>query len=226
MGCPGAPPHPPPPLGRPWLHPPPPRIGGMPMGPPPLPAAALRGSGTHPGPLRVAQANVTSLRLHWHTVAEWRVDVVLISETRLTEVAQQVCPARGLGVAGIMGGLPWNPRGGGASGMRRPGGILVRQGNPARQVLPPKGAPERGGLPRPGSMALTARSWWGWGGERIPCMPRRLTVSPPRPHNTWRAMGRPPSWCGGTSTSTQPPAVGPPVCPGVSPGPPARRRGP
>ena len=31
----------------------------------------------HPGPLRVAHANVSSLRLHWHTVAEWRVDVVL-----------------------------------------------------------------------------------------------------------------------------------------------------
>ena len=31
----------------------------------------------HPGPLRVAHANVTSLRLQRHTVAEWRVDVVL-----------------------------------------------------------------------------------------------------------------------------------------------------
>ena len=34
--------------------------------------------------------NVTSLRLHSHTVAEWRANVVLISETRLTAIAQHV----------------------------------------------------------------------------------------------------------------------------------------
>ena len=44
--------------------------------------------------MRVALANVTSLRLHWHTVADWRADVVLITETRLTVVAQQVMRAQ------------------------------------------------------------------------------------------------------------------------------------
>ena len=29
--------------------------------------------------MRVALANVTSVRLHWHAVADWRADVVLIS---------------------------------------------------------------------------------------------------------------------------------------------------
>ena len=49
--------------------------------------------------MRVALANVTSLRLHWHTVADWRADVVLITETRLTVVAQRVMRAQ----AGALG---------------------------------------------------------------------------------------------------------------------------
>ena len=89
-------------------------------------------------------ANVTSLRVHWHTVADWRADVVLISETRLTAAAQRVmrAQARALGWQDFLG-APLESRGGGASGMRHHGGvgILVRQGIPARQILPPKGAP-------------------------------------------------------------------------------------
>ena len=59
-------------------------------GPPPPPLLRCVDVHPYPGPLRVAQANVTSLRMHWHTVAEWPVGVVLLSETRLTAVAQQV----------------------------------------------------------------------------------------------------------------------------------------
>ena len=64
--------------------------------------------------MRVAQANVTSPRLHWHTVAEWRADAVLISETRLTAVAQQEMRAQ----AGVPGwqafwGAPLESPGGG-----------------------------------------------------------------------------------------------------------------
>ena len=49
----------------------------------------------------MAQANVISLRLHWHTVAEFklRVDVLLLFEPCLPAVAQQVMRAQ----AGALG---------------------------------------------------------------------------------------------------------------------------
>ena len=99
----------------------------------------------HPGRMRFALANATSLRLHWHTVANWRADVVLISETRLTAVAQRVMRAQA-GASGWQAfwGAPLESLGGGgASGMRQEGGvrILVRRGVPARQILLPKGVP-------------------------------------------------------------------------------------
>ena len=92
----------------------------------------------------VAPANVTSLRLHWYTVADLRADVVLISETRLTAVVQRVMRAQA-GASGWQAfwGAPLESRGGGgiwdapAAGV----GMLVRQGIPARQIVPPKGAP-------------------------------------------------------------------------------------
>ena len=95
--------------------------------------------------MRVALANVTSLRLHWHTVADWRADVVLLTETRRTAVARRVMRAQA-GASGwqVFGGHPWNPGGGGGGIWDAPAGgvgILVRQGIPARHVLPPKGAP-------------------------------------------------------------------------------------
>ena len=93
--------------------------------------------------MRVALANVTSLRLHWHTVADWRADMVLISKTRLTAVAQRVMRAQA-GASGWQAfwGAPLEPRGGGIWDAPAGGvGILVRQGVPARQILPPKGAP-------------------------------------------------------------------------------------
>ena len=94
--------------------------------------------------MRVALANVTSLRPHWHTVADWRADVGLISDTRLTAVAQQVMRAQA-GASGWQAfwGAPLESQGGGIwdAQARGGGGILVRQGIPARQILPPKGAP-------------------------------------------------------------------------------------
>ena len=70
--------------------PPPPRCWAF----PPLLLLRCGDVKPHPGPMRVALANVTSLRLHWHTVADWRADVVLITETRLTGVAQRVMRAQ------------------------------------------------------------------------------------------------------------------------------------
>ena len=80
--------------------------------------------------MRVALANVTSLRLHWHTVAAWRADVVLITQTRLTAVAQQVMRAQA-GVSGWQAfwGAPLESRGGGIWDAPAGGvAILVRQG--------------------------------------------------------------------------------------------------
>ena len=80
--------------------------------------------------MRVALANVTSLCLHWHTVADWPADVVLITETRLTALAQRVMRAQA-GASGWQAfwGAPLESRGGGggiwdalAGGV----GILVR----------------------------------------------------------------------------------------------------
>ena len=55
--------------------------------------------------------------------------------------ASDARPGRGLGLASFLGGALGIP--GGASGMRQLGGvgILVRQGIPTGQILPPKGAP-------------------------------------------------------------------------------------
>ena len=62
---------------------------------PPLPSRrCAAGIHRHPGPLRMAQAKLTSVHMPLHTVAEWRVDVVLLSETRLTVVTQQVMRAQ------------------------------------------------------------------------------------------------------------------------------------
>ena len=87
----GTPPLSPPAAKATGAPPPPPRPGGT---PPPLLLLRYGDVEPQPGPMRVAQSNVTTLRLRWHTLAEWRPDVVLISETRLTAVAQQVMRAQ------------------------------------------------------------------------------------------------------------------------------------
>ena len=120
------PPIQPPPLAGATVAPPLPVSVGCqrdpPASPPPFVLLHCGDVEPRPGLLRVAQANVTSIHLHWHTVAEWWVDVVLFSETRLTVVAQQVmrAQARAAGWQAFRG-FPRNA-GRGASGMRQPGG--------------------------------------------------------------------------------------------------------
>ena len=121
----------------------------------------------HPGSLRVAHANVTSLHMHWHTVAEWLVDVVLLSETRLTAVAQHVirAPAGASGRKAFCG-APLGG-GGGASGMRRPGWweSLCTRASQRDTYSPPKGRPgtRRTHSPRPcGTPPGGAMFWWDW----------------------------------------------------------------
>ena len=160
MDGPGAPPQPPPPRWGDRGPTPPPASVGCRRDPPPLLLLRCGDVEPHSGPLRVARANVTSLRLHWHTVTEWRVDVVLLSETRLTTVAQQVMRAQA-GASewqALWGGAPLESRGGGgggAAGMRGGAGNSGAPGH-SRETSPPppRSAPERGGLPRPGPMAL------------------------------------------------------------------------
>ena len=132
-----------------YLHPPTgsgPRAGTPPppvLGLPPLLLLRCGDVEPQPGPKRVPLANVTSLRLHWHTVADWRADVVLITETRLMAVVQRVMRAQA-GASGWQAfwGAFLESRGGGTWDAPAGGlGNLVRQGIPARQVLPPKGAP-------------------------------------------------------------------------------------
>ena len=44
----------------------------------------------HPGPLRAAIVNTTSLRLHMDEVTSWDVDVILVQETKLSALGQRV----------------------------------------------------------------------------------------------------------------------------------------
>ena len=92
-------------------------------GSPPHTTAALRGRETHLEPKRVAHANVTSLHLHWHMVAEWRADVVLNSRTRRTAFAQQVMRAHAGPSGGrAFSGAPLESQGGGGLGFACRGG--------------------------------------------------------------------------------------------------------
>ena len=63
---------PPPPVASAAVRPPPPPT---PDPPPPLLLMRCGDVEPHPGPVRLTLANVTSLWLHWHTVAEWWADV-------------------------------------------------------------------------------------------------------------------------------------------------------
>ena len=97
----------------------------------------------YPGLLHVARANVTSIRLHWHAVSEWRADVVLISETGLTVVAQQLVRARD-GASrwqALWGALLESPGGGGIWDMPAGGGGSSCPKTLPRDKSPPKGAP-------------------------------------------------------------------------------------
>ena len=144
--------------------------------------------------------------------------MVLISETRLTAVAQQVMRAQA-GASGWQAfwGAPLESRGEGIWDAPAGGvGILVRQGILTTQILPPKRTPrtETDALAQTlwHSPPPSATSWWAWGGGRIPCTlmwhtafrPTRplIGLSGTTPHSTWRATGRPRSWWGEISTLT------------------------
>ena len=93
----------------------------------------------HPGPLRVAVSNNTALRPHCHTIFAWEAYVLLLGETGLTATGQSVMArlAREAGWQSFWG-APLESRGGGIWDCP-PGGtaVLVRQGLPAWQVMPP-----------------------------------------------------------------------------------------
>ena len=165
--------------------------------------------------MRVSLRNVTSVCLHWHTVADWRADVVLNSETRLTAVAQQVLRAQ----AGASGwqpfwGAPLESPGRGRRGMGctgRGGGNPGPPGHHSQANSPPKGALRNEAAPSPnpcGTPPVGATSWWAWVERRIPCTPKWRTVSRAShpltglfgttPHGTWRVTGPPRSSWGGS----------------------------
>ena len=91
---------------------------------------ARRGD-VHPPPgllLRIAVANVTSLRAHLDTVLAWEVDVLLLSEMHLTATGQRVVAARAREAG-------WQPSRG-APLESRGRGVLVCQGHLAQQEKP------------------------------------------------------------------------------------------
>ena len=81
--------------------------------------------------------------MHWHTVAEWQVDVFLHSETHPTAAAQQVlCAHTGASWWQVSWGALLESREGGVWDATAGGlGILVRRGIAATQLFPTKGAP-------------------------------------------------------------------------------------
>ena len=122
-------------------------------------------------------------------------------------------PGWGLRTASFLGRALGAPGEGHLGCTSRGGGHLGSPGHPARQILPPKGAPRSLGTrrtpsPKPrGTPPAGVMSWWAWGGGQIPCMPRWRTASPPSrpstgssgttPRDTWRATELPPNWWGG-----------------------------
>ena len=92
----------------------------------------------HPGPLQVAVSNVTALRPSCHTVFAWEADVVLLGETRLTATGLSHGATGPRSRLAVLLGAPLESRGGGIWDCP-PGAtaVLVRQGLPARQVMPP-----------------------------------------------------------------------------------------
>ena len=75
--------------------------------------------------------------MYWHTVNDWPVDVVVLSETRLTATNQWVIGARAHESGGQTFGEPLLDSCGG-------GGVPVRCAIPVRQTLPSKIAHEDG----------------------------------------------------------------------------------
>ena len=80
--------------------------------------------------------------------------------------ASNARPGRGLGVASFLG-RPLESQGRGVFGMRRPGGVLVHQGIPARRPPPQRGVPEQGRLTRPDLVALHPKVPCSGGSETL-----------------------------------------------------------
>ena len=103
----------------------------------------------HPGAIARGASQCHGLRMQWHTVAEWQVDVVFLSENPLDggHLASDVCPGGNLGLAAFLRHACEILAGGGAASLMLAAGgvgILVPQrqrGCPARHVLPPTGFP-------------------------------------------------------------------------------------
>ena len=94
------------------------------------------------GPLRIAVANVTSLRAHLDTVFAQEAGVLLLPETHLTAIGQRVMApwAREAGWQAFWG-APLQSRGGGIWDCPLGGiGVLVLQGHPVREEKPRAGA--------------------------------------------------------------------------------------
>ena len=152
--------------------------------------------------------------------------MVLLSETRLTAVAQQVmCAQAGASGWQAFWGAPLESRGGGGGGIwtRRPGG----GGHPCTPRHPneigtpaQRGTPGRGGLGGLGLVALhpvvpcPGRPWTGVGVPVRLGGLRRLLAGDPQPGllgpgRPVRGTGRPLSWWEGISTLTSTACYGP-----------------
>ena len=94
----------------------------------------------HPGPLRTAIVNTTSLRLHMDEVTSWDVDVILVQETKLSASGQRVLRGalRQRGWV-VFWGAPLETRGRGIWDVPEGGvAVLVRDGHAAEAAKLPK----------------------------------------------------------------------------------------
>ena len=94
----------------------------------------------HPGPLRTAIVNTTSVRLHMDEVMSWDVDVNLVQETKLSTSGQRVLRGA-LGQRGwmVFWGAPLETRGRGIWDVPEGGvAVLVRDGHTAEAAKRPK----------------------------------------------------------------------------------------
>ena len=94
----------------------------------------------HPGPLRTAIVNTTSLRLHMDEVTSWDVDVILVQETKLSASGQRVLRGalRQRGWV-VFWGAPLETRGRGIWDVPEGGvAVLVHDGHAAEAAKLPK----------------------------------------------------------------------------------------
>ena len=186
---------------------------------PPL-AAAVRGCQAPPGPHArgASKRHIPASTMAYGRRLAGRCRADLRDPPHRGGTTSDARPGRGLGLASLLGGALGIPGGGGGIWDAPTGGagILVRQGIPARQILPPKGGgPHRGGRPRPDPLALhpLVPRFGGPGAGRgfpaRPCGVRRLGPASPQadflePRHAVCGTARegPAAGGGGTSTLT------------------------